>query len=135
MREAGSNNPYLTFTLETADTALFGTKIFEQHGNTIDFYLHTYGHAIKSRSYFALGESLSYVATFGVSVITEGQDTVVSIIAIDPSVLKGFGGIGPQGPYEAKVPVEPTTIEEYSLLLYIDNLLGVTDMPSLRLPK
>jgi hypothetical protein len=133
-REAGSNNPYLMFTVETAGTALFCKKIFEQHGNTIDFCLHTYGTAIKSWSYFALGESLPYLAKFGVSVVTEDQHTLISITTINPNVLKGFGGMSLHGPYEKKVPVEPTTIEEYSLLLYIGNLLGVTDMPPRRLP-
>jgi hypothetical protein len=131
----GGGNSYLSFKLETAESAVFSRKIFEQHGDMIDFHLHTYGTAIKSRTYFALGESLPYVATFAVSVKTEGQHTLVSIITIDPNVLKGFGGIGLHGTYEARVPVEPTTIEEYSLLLYIGNLLGVTDMPALRLPK
>jgi hypothetical protein len=135
LREAGSRNSHLSFNLETAESAVFSRKIFEQYSDLIDFHLHTYGTAIKSRTYFALGESLPYVATFAVSVKIEGQHTLVSIITIDPNVLKGFGGIGLHGTYEARVSVEPTTIEEYSLLLYIGNLLGVTDMPPLRLPK
>jgi hypothetical protein len=135
LREAGSGNSYLSFKLETAEDAVFSKKIFEQHRDMIDFHLHTYGTAINSRTYFAFGESLPYVATFAVSVETKGQHTLVSIITIDPNVLKGFGGIGLHGTYEARLSVEPTTIEEYSLLLYIGNLLGVTDMPPLRLPK
>jgi len=46
------------------------------------------------------------------------------------SVINGARCCGPHGYYANDVPVEPTTIEEYKILLYIGQVLSVRDMPS-----
>jgi len=126
----------LTLALETKKDALFGKAVFENQETQNDIYLHTFGDPIKSHSYFALGKPLEYRVSFHIH-FQSAQDgkTTILINAINPTVVKGIGGLGPHGFYLKDVPVQPTTIEEYELLKYVGYLLGEKNMPAVNYPK
>lgn len=126
----------IMLTLETADKVLFGKDVFKNKDNKNDIFLHSFGEAITSSTYFSLGKPLLYEAQFHIHFEpkTENQ-TIVFINVINPVVLKGIGGYGPHGSYPGKVPVKPTTVEEYKVLRYIGYLLGKSDMPAVNYPK
>ena len=125
------------FKVETKDDALFSKQIFESPENTNDLYLHSHGQPIVSSSvYFGGGKPLRYRATFQLHLTRLNENsTKVSVITHDPTVINGSKCCGLHGYKSNDVPVEPTTIEEYKILLFIGRLLGVGDMPTLRLPE
>ena len=126
----------ILLTVETAQDALFGEKVFQNQENQNDIFLHTFGEPMQSHSYFALGKPLEYRASFHIHFQSE-QDvkTTISINTVDPSVIKGIGGIGPHGFFSKDIPVLPTTIEEYELLRYFGYLLGENNMPEVNYPE
>ena len=93
----------------------------------------------KSNVYFARGEALDYLANFEFHLLKRGdQETEVRVKALQSEVINGrqfgFGSCGP-GFANRYVAVEPTTIEEYEILLRIGQALGEKDMPPLLLPQ
>lgn len=124
----------VTYTAETRKNALFGKDIFRRPGNKTDVYLHSFGEPILSSVYCSLGHRLPYRVEFSIRVQALEYGSRVIVEALNPRVLKGIGGLGPHGPYSAELPVKSTTIEEYSLLRYIGNVLGSPPMPPVIIP-
>lgn len=123
---------YLSF--ETSEYPVFGKEVFKDPHNSNDLYL-SCNSVISSRTYFALDDPLPYEVAFHIHFVPVGNDsTKVTVMAINPGVLKGVAGWGPHGLYSMQISVEPTTIEEYTILLYIGFLLEEDSMPPLRLP-
>lgn len=123
-------------SLETEKDALFGKDIFKKKANHNDLYLHTFGDTITSHSYFALGKPLEYRVGFDIHFQPEPDGrTRIFVNAVNPTVIKGIGGIGAHGFYSNDIPVAPTTIEEYQLLRYIAYLLGENKMPPVHYPQ
>ncbi|MCP4542364.1 MAG: hypothetical protein GY832_35020 [Chloroflexi bacterium] len=123
------------FFVETKDEASFGKRVFNDPANDNDLFLRRSGSSIASRTYFALDEPLPYETEFQIHLEPIGTDsTQVTVVSLNPAVLKGVGGLGPHGYYPAEIAVEPSTIEEYTILLYIGHVLGDTSMPELKLP-
>ena len=125
----------VVYSAETWANARFGEAIFLRAGDSTDVYLHSYGEPILSSVYCALGRRLPYRVEFSLTVRAQGEGSLVSVEALNPRVLKGIGGTGPHGAYSAEVAVAPTTIEEYSLLLYIGHVLGAPPMPAVKTPR
>jgi len=122
-------------SVETSDEVFLGKNVFSDPANENDMYLTLRKLSIASRTYFALGESLPYVADFHVHLEPVGSDsTRVTVSAIEPGVFKGSDGLSRGGYSPKRIPVEPTTIEEYTILLFIGHMLGEESMPKLRLP-
>jgi hypothetical protein len=119
----------VVYSAETRESSLFGKETFARAGDKTDVYLHSFGEPILSSVYCVLGRRLPYRVEFAIRVQAVGEGSQVSVEALNPRVLKGIGGFGPHGTYSAEVPVRPTTIEEYSLLLYIGDALGAPPMP------
>lgn len=93
----------------------------------------------KSAVYFARGEALDYLAEFNLCIRKRGdEETAVQVDTTRSEVIAGkkfgFGSCGP-GFANRYVAVEPTTIEEYEILLKIGRALGEKDMPPLILPQ
>lgn len=92
----------------------------------------------KSARYWVSGEPADYLADFTVNLMedTPGETSVV-ILVHNPEVIAGkkfgFGSCGP-GFANRYIPVDPTTIEEYEILLRIGAELGERGMPALVLP-
>jgi hypothetical protein len=131
------NNPSFHFSVNTRGDAGSSEPIFASPDNKDDLYLHSFGDWIDpSPVYFAGGKPLRYRAKFQLHLTALGDNsTKVSVITHDPSVINGSVCCGLHGYKSNDVAVEPTTIEEYRILLFIGRVLGVSDMPHLSLPE
>jgi len=113
--------------------------IFSQPGNESDAYL-SYMHDPVgiSRVYSVGGKPAPYLADFHLHITPqEPAKTRVEIRTLRPEVLAGKTLLPRNHLTRANIylPVEPTTIEEYSILLRIGAIVGQPDMPPLSLPK
>jgi hypothetical protein len=115
------------------------SELFIQPNNKSDFCLMPLYYICKSKIYQRKnGDSLEYRAWFYLHLEKiEEKKTKVSIRTLEPEVIIGRE-LFPSLPHlvrkDKTLPVEPSTIEEYEILLKIGNLLGERDMPPIRLP-
>jgi hypothetical protein len=125
--------------LESVTNASYSKAIFSDPLNAQDLYLHC-GHdpVVPSAVYVGKGGNLPFIADFHLHLqMADSNATVVSVAALNAEVINGeHFGIGSCGPGMANtyVPVKPTTVEEYTILRYLGNYLGVTNMPAVNLP-
>lgn len=114
-------------------------KIFEKPRNKLDLYLTPSGSPIISYSkvYLKFRKPLEYYAEFQLHFASiNEQETKIEVITYNTEVLYwGFDIFGTGHSYVNTKKVEPTTIEEYEILLRIGNLAGEKDMPPLKLPE
>jgi hypothetical protein len=127
--------PFL-ISAETKERATFARHLFDNPENTDDVYLHSYGEPFGlSAIYFANGKPLRYRAAFHLHLAGINEhSTKVTVLTQNPTVINGAKCCSPHGYYSNDVTVEPTTIEEYRILLYIGQVLNVRDMPPLQTP-
>lgn len=136
MREAfasGYRGMHIVYP-ETNDPVLSG--FLSEPGNENDAYMYNWHTPIgESPIYFRRGRPLPYLAKFHihVTVISDAQ-TRVQIFTQNPEVIAGERP-GIHGWAHNYVSVEPTTIEEYEILLRIGAELGASEMPELWLPE
>ena len=128
-----------TLDTECATNAVFGQAVFRDPANAQDIYLHTFHTPfVVSPVYHGSAGGLPFIATFHLHLVASDTNTTVTVIASDTEVINGTKfGIGPCGPGQGNVyvSVKPTTVEEYSILRYLGDYLGVTNMPPVILPK
>ena len=89
---------------------------------------------VKSPVYFVKNESLDYLASFHLHITPiKVSHTLVEVFTHRPEVIAGqtSGFLNPHGPANIYVSVQPTTIEEYKILLKIGDRLGIKGMPDL----
>ena len=138
-RSAFTNHFESIFSAECATNAIFGKLLFDDPANAQDIYLHTFHTPFaKSSVYHDENGGLPFIATFHLHFAANGPNTMVSVTASNCEVVAGAEyGIGPCGPGLGNKykPVKPTSVEEYSILCYIGNYLGVTNMPTIIVPK
>lgn len=126
----------IDFNPETASNATFGEKHFSQPNTSDDIYLHDFGDPWLSKLYFSGNQPLKYVTAFVIKLKKmDDSTTKVQIVAEEPKVFNGISGYGPHGGIARETAVQPTTIEEYSLLLFIADKLGDTTLQPLKLPS
>jgi hypothetical protein len=113
----------------------FAKKIFDDPKNQNDAYLCGMGDAVgKSRVYFKDREALTYYADFQIHLTAiSASKTRVQIVTFDSRVKAGSEW-GPFVRAGVFLTVEPTTIEEYQLLLDIGKQMSQSDMPQMFLP-
>ena len=115
------------------------SKLFTQPNNKSDFCLMPLNYICKSKIYQKKnGDSLKYRAWFYLHIEKiDEKKTKVSIRTLEPEVIIGRE-LFPSPPHfvrkDKTLPVEPSTIEEYDILLKIGNLVGEKDMPPIHLP-
>jgi hypothetical protein len=113
--------------------------ILTQAGNENDFYFFNADSPVDaSPVYFKDGQPLIYFADFHIHVSAiSAERTRVQIFTHDSLLNTGMsGGWSPaRGSTFLYVSVDPTTIEEYQILLRIGKQMGLTNMPPLILPK
>jgi hypothetical protein len=124
---------------EYSTNAVFGEAIFRDQGNTNDIYLHSMNDPFTASSvYRGRHGGLPFIAAFHLHLTSAGSNsTIVQIAALDPTVMNGEKfGCGPCGPGYGRIcdKVQPTTVEEYTILRYLGQFLGVTNMPEVILP-
>ncbi len=124
------------FYVETFKKQVIAKEYFEKSGIENDLYIHNYKFFWKSKVYFANGKPMEYVTPFVLHFKEiSNKQTMLIVEAADPVVINGYEGLSYHGPTQREQRVKPTTIEEYSLILYISYKLGDRNMPPLRLPK
>ena len=130
-------NRYFLVSVRTKEDEGYIDPIFASSENHNDVYLHSWGEPIHpSDVYFGGGKPLRYRAEFQLHLTAANDNnTQISVITHKPSVINGSVCCGLHGYKSNDVAVEPTTIEEYRILQFIGRILGVNDMPSLRLPE
>jgi len=124
---------------ECATNAVFGEGVFRDPANSQDIYLHSFDTPIVISSvYHGRYGNMPFIATFHVHLAGNDTNTTVTVTAGDTEVANGtkfgFGPCGPGQGYNCE-PVKPTTVEEYTILRYLGNYLGVTNMPGVIVPR
>ena len=126
----------VTFNAETADNTVFGKDYFAKQNTNNDVYLHDFEEFWLSKLYFSGNKALEYRSTFIIKMTkVDTNITKVQIVAENPRVLNGTAAYGAHGAIARETSVQPTTIEEYALLLFIANKLGDSTMQPLKLPS
>lgn len=124
------------FNAETADNAIFGKEHFTKQNTNTDIYLHDYEEVWLSKLYFSGNKALEYRTAFVIKMTAvDTKTTKVQIVAENPRVINGTAAYGAHGAIARETSVRPTTIEEYTLLLFISNKLGDSTMQPLKLPS
>jgi hypothetical protein len=128
----GQHKMAVSFNAETAGNAIFGKKHFEKPNTGNDIYIHSFGQFWYSPIYYAGGKALEFRTPFILTLekIDEEQ-TLLKVIPETPKVIKGIDGLTAHGFYSKEIDVEPTTVEEYSLILFIAEQLGDTTLKPL----
>jgi hypothetical protein len=115
-------------------------NLLSQQKNGYDIFLESDISDVKSKIYKRKNnEFLDYRVSFYLHLeMINWSETKVSIITIDPQIIIGRELL-PSPPFMVRrdktQTVEPSTIEEYQILLEIGNLLGERNMPPLVLPN
>jgi hypothetical protein len=120
-----------------ADGDALTRGIFTKPGNENDAYLYGGGASVgESKTYFKDDQPLIYYADFHIHLTAIGpRKTRVDIFTYDSSVVTGVDeSWSPHGPALICASVDPTTIEQYQILLKVGENLGAKDMPSLVTP-
>lgn len=126
----------IIFNAETKKKAMFGEKYFAKPNTTNDIYIHAFGETWFSRFYFSNGKPLETRTAFIVKLVPQGGEaTKVTVVAEHPTVLNGIVGFGVHAPIARETEVQPSSIEEYSLLLFIADKLGDKSLASLKIPN
>ncbi len=124
------------FNAETVKDSLFGRNYFSKPNTSNDIYIHDFNTAWPSKLYFSNGKPLKYRTDFIIKLSKVDLDsTKVVIIAEDPKVLNGIDGFGVHAPVARETAVRPSSIEEYSLLLFIADKLQEHNLLPLKLPS
>jgi len=130
------NKIFIPFQAETINTALFGKAYFSKPNSSNSIYLHNFGTPWPSRLYYSKDKPLRYRTAFIIELSTINDvSTKVSIIAEDAKVLNGISSYGAHGAVARETKVEPTSIEEYSILLFIADKLGDKTLTLLKVPQ
>jgi hypothetical protein len=130
------NKMPILFDVETVKDSIFSVHYFSKQDTSNDIYVHDFGFTWFSKLYFSKGQPLEYRTAFIIKLTKISNDsTKLSIIAEDPKVINGIAGFGPHGPIAKETKVQPSSIEEYSLLLFIADKLGDSNLAPLKLPN
>jgi hypothetical protein len=127
----------INFVAETSDKAAFGTDYYKNVENSDDIFLFSMGSYWYSPLYFRKNnEPFLFFTSFAFKFkAISDQKTLLSVIDINPIISNGTKCCGHSGYMAIEEKVQPTTVEEYTLILYIAEKLGVRGLAPLRLPK
>jgi hypothetical protein len=126
----------LSIEFNSAD-AIFGKAVFAKPNTADDVFLHNFRHALcVSDAYVCGTEPAEFEADFHLHLTRlEPSMTRVDVLILGPMVRCGtLSGLPGHPRALRRIDVDPTSIEEYRILLAIGSELVVKDMPPLRLP-
>jgi hypothetical protein len=125
----------IDFVPQTSAAPTFARDYFRDKNKWDDIYLYNNGFTWLSPIYFTADDGpLPFRSSYVIKLTSrDSNQTEIEIFAVEPVVIHGTVCCGPHGRYGKEVPVKPTTIEEYSLLLFIAEQLRI-QAPSLKLP-
>lgn len=127
----------MTQFLWKGDGDALSKNILTKPGNENDAYIYGGDTPVgESQVYYKDGQPLIYNADFHIHISSLGaHKTRVEIFTYDSSVVTGVDlSWSPHGSSFISVKVDPTTIEEYQILLGIGDQLGTKNMPPLVTP-
>jgi hypothetical protein len=124
----------VTFKAETADNPLFGREYFKNPDTENDIYIHSFGQFWYSPVYYAGGKPLEFRTPFILTLQKIDEErTLLKVRPETPRVIKGAAGLTAHGFVSKEIEVAPTTVEEYSLILFIAEQLGDTTLRPLNI--
>jgi len=124
-----------TFSVETSKDTIFSKKYFSNPKTANDLFLCSLGSFWFSKYYYSKDQPLEFISNFAIKFKkVDDSFTEVQIVADDPQVINGTKCCGFHGTYSKYTPVEPTLIEEYTLLQYIASKLGDTTLSPIKVP-
>ncbi|HMT75979.1 MAG TPA: hypothetical protein PKA77_18035 [Chitinophagaceae bacterium] len=136
LTDSVAHRSLLSFYAETNQSPLFGKEYFAKPNTENDIYIHCYGEVWLSKLYFSKGRPLEYRTPFIIKLAkADSISTKVTIVAENPRVLNGISHYTAHGPAARQTSVEPSSIEEYSILLFIASKLGDTTLLPLKVPR
>jgi hypothetical protein len=120
----------ISFVTETRETALFATEYFVANPGDSSIFLFN----IDGRGWLSLyhkgGQALPFRSSFVIDLQQcSPTETRMRVRPYKPVVIDGLKCCGPHGRYGNEVAVEGTTVEEYTLICFVGEQLG------LRFPK
>jgi hypothetical protein len=126
----------IVFSPETSQKVVFGQEYFKGKNTDGDIYLTSMGGFWLSPLYFHGGKPFEYITPFVIQFkkITK-ESTQITIKAIEPKIVNGTECCDTHGNYSRMELVKPTTVEEYTLLTYIADKLGVKGLKPIVFPK
>lgn len=119
------------------DGAIISKDLPNKPGNENDAYIYGGVSPVgESQVYFKSGQPLIYYGDFHIHLTAiSPAKTCAEIFTYGSSVVTGVDeSWSPHGPAFISVNVDPTTIEQYQILLGIGEQLGTKDMPPLVTP-
>jgi hypothetical protein len=125
-----------TFSTETSAKPVFSRDYFARPGTKNDIYITTMASYWNSPMYFADDKPLLYTSAFAFKFkeIT-ANSALLTVVALNPEIVNGTKCCGPHGSYSITQKVKPTSVEEYTLIMFVANELGIKDMPAVKLPR
>jgi hypothetical protein len=131
------NDPFpIIFSPEQAKNASFGYDYFKKPGTDNDIFLCQMGSCWYSPIYFYKNGAFLFSSSFAIKFKTlSPKETLIKVIDVDPGILNGTICCGPHGNYANIQNVKPTTVEEYTLILYIAEKLGIEGLKPLHIPR
>ena len=129
-----TNRMQIFFVAETSKDTIFSKNYFSTQLTSNDIYLTSFHRTWISKLYYSNDHHLKYTTDFAVKLkMIDSNLTQLNVVALNPEVVNGMS-IGIHGPQNEYQKVEPTTIEEYSILLSIADKLGDKTLLPLILP-
>ena len=123
------------FSTESSKDAIFSREYFLQPNTANDIYLTAMDGPWLSKYYYSVNQPIKYTAEFVFKLTKiDENSTAVKVVTINPEIISGKG-LGVHGPMSIYTKAQPTTIEEYSLLLFIADKLGDRTLLPLKLPN
>jgi hypothetical protein len=130
----GYGKMQISFAAETSADKGFGTIYFNGYKTSNDIFLYPMGGHWLSSIYHSRGKSLKFSASYVIKFTEiDSMQTKMAISPHEPYVINGTECCGPHGSYAKTFPVQGTTVEEYSLILFIAEQLGVKTLNPLNL--
>ena len=126
----------ITFNSEVSEKALFGKSYFNNAGTSNDVFIFSMGNYWYSPLYFHNNEPFLFSTSFAFKFkLISDQKTILTIADVDPKISNGTKCCGHSGNIAIEQKVPPTTIEEYTLILFIAEKLGVKGLATIQLPN
>ena len=136
--QAGKTDYWRETLLVENSKSRYPNPIFNDPANAHDILLSADGTpVVVSAVYRGRDGGLPFFARFHLHLAGNGPETVVSVKTSEARVVNGqrygCGSCGPGWHWNYKT-VQPTTVEEYTVLSYLGRHLGVTNMPAVIVP-
>jgi hypothetical protein len=131
--DGGDGKMPVSFSAETSENPVFGKSYFYGQKTSDDIFLYAYAYW-PSPIYHSRGKPLEFRSNYIVKLTSiDSTHTRVSVVAKEPEVVNGTECCGMHGPYAKTFPVKATSIEEYTLIVFIAEQLGVRHLKSVNL--